>query len=162
MANWREVCTEIVTLLQTVTGLGSIFDYPPDLRDPTSFKDLATSWDENLPIINVWFVERVGAADVRGGTAPGVPLTKAVRRDRYLVTGIYGYAKGGKTVWEFQALVEAVLDKLLDYIHLGRRGDWVAKAATLRLVGFRAFGDYLSHTAEIELEVERWLTPTFQ
>ena len=80
---WKEVLDALVVLLESVDGIGSIFDYQPDLREPESFKKLATAWDEetNLPIINVWFVERTGAMDIRGGRTANVPLTQAVRND---------------------------------------------------------------------------------
>jgi hypothetical protein len=160
---WREVLNALVDLLKDVDGIGPVFDYQPDLREPDSFKKLATAWDAetNLPIINVWFVERTGAADIRGGTTANVPLTQAVRNDVYRITGLLGYAKGGKTTFDFQELVERVLDTLLENITLGKT-DLVAKAARLRSAGLREFGDYLSHAAEIELEVERRLRVTFK
>lgn len=163
MVSWKEALDALVDLLKDVDGIGPIFDYQPDLREPDAFKRLATAWDEetNLPIINAWFVERTGATDIRGGTAANVPLTQAVRNDVYRITGLLGYAKGGKTTFDFQELIEQVLDTLLVNITLGKT-DLVAKAASLRSAGLREFGDYLVHAAEIELKIERRLRVTFK
>lgn len=163
MSTWREVLNAFVGLLEGVDGIGPVFDYQPDFREPADFKELTTSWDTdlNLPIINVWFVERVSATDVRGGTTATVPLTQAVRRDTFRISGLYGYGKGGRTTFEFQDLTERVLDTLLENVSLGYP-DWCASAATLRTAGFRELGDYLSHLAEIDVVVERPIDVTFE
>lgn len=164
MADWRTTCEQLKALVLSVNGIDIVFDYPPDLREPKKFKDLATTWDDetNLPIINVWFVERVSAQDVRGHIGATVPLTRAIRQDTYRITGLYGYAKGGQTMFEFQALVESVLDALLPEVTIDQSSWWVAKAAALRRVDLREFGDYLCHVAEIELEVTRPVAVTFK
>jgi len=163
VADWREPLDEFVDLLKDVEGIGAIFNYPPDLREPEIFKKLATSFDAetNKPIINCWFIERTGAQDFRGGERAEVCLGQAIRLDTYRITGLYGYAKGGLTNFEFQALVERVLDTLLNNVSLGGHGGWVAKAPTLRSADLREFGDYLSHCAEIEVIVQRPIEVTF-
>lgn len=163
MPNWRDPSNELKDLLVGVSSVGVVFDYPPELREEFDYKDLATSWDDdtNKPIINVWIIERTSITDKRGGRAADVCLTRGAREDAYRIMGFYGFGKDGKTYFEFQAVVEDVLDALMDAVTLGGHSGWVAFAAIARNLDFRRFGPYLCHWAEITVTVHRRLTPTF-
>jgi len=162
MPDWQTAANELKSLL-IAAGATNVYTYPKLFREPHEFEELAVSWDTevNLPIIQLWFVLRDSTGDVRGGEDAGVCIGQAVRRDSFVITGYYGYARGGETYFDFQALLEKVLDELLDHIGLGGH-DFVAKGSKTPQIGERVVGDYLCHYAEVGVEVERRLQPTFQ
>lgn len=159
--SWKDPLDAIVAILDGISDVGYTFDYQPDFRE-TELKDLATSWESetNRPIINAWFVERVAVEDTRGGIGGGVPIAQAERTDRYQITGFYGYAKGGETTYDFQALVESVMDRLLEDVDL-TDPDWWTGGLSADL-GLQEFGDYLSHSVEITIDVHRRKSPTYR
>jgi len=162
VATWRQASNAIKATLTGVSSVGTVWDYPHDLTEEFDYQDLATSWDSdtNKPIINVWILERGGVGDRRGGQDPRVCLTRAVRDDNFRINGYYGFAKNGETYFEFQDIVEAVMDELLDNVSLGLSGT-VAGGARAGDIDFRRFGPYLCHWVEIRVPVTRRLQPTF-
>lgn len=158
MPNWKDASDELKALLETA-GAENVFDYDPNFRQPSDFKDLATGWDDdtNLPLIHVWFMTRKGIRDERGGIGARVGLTKALRRDAYVIEGFYGYGRGGKTYFDWQDLIEVVMDALLNNVSLGD----LLEAASATEIDYRELGDYLCHYVRIEAPVARRLSPTY-
>jgi len=156
--NWQVASDELKALLEA-NGAENVFDYPVNFKKPSEFKDLCTGWDDdaNLPLMHTWFFERKSIADERGGRGASVGLTKALRHDSYIIEGFYGYGRGGKTYFDWQTLVEAIMDALLDNVSLGD----LLEAASAPEIGFRELGDYLCHYVRIEAPVARTLDPTY-
>jgi len=156
--NWKDASDELKVLLEA-NGAENVFDYPVNFKEPSEFKDLATGWDDesNLPLMHAWFIERKGIRDERGGIGARVGLTQALRNDSYIIEGFYGYGRGGKTYYDWQALVEAVMDALLDNVSLGD----LLEAANATEIDYRELGDYLCHYVRIEAPVVRRLSPTY-
>ena len=158
MPNWKDASDELKALLEA-NGAENVFDYPVNFKTPEEFKDLATGWDDetNLPLIHTWFLERKSRRDERGGRAPSVPLSQQLVHDGYVIEGFYGYGRGGKTYFDWQTLVEAVMDALLAAVSLGD----LLEAPTATEIDFRELGDYLCHYVKIEAPVARRLTLTY-
>jgi len=159
MPVWRDILDAIVAKLKGVSGIGQVYDHPINLRDPTRFKEAATVTDPTTGkrIINIWFVERTAATDLRGGEAPRVGLSQAVRRETFRIIGLYSFAKDGATIFDFNNLIENILEAFLPAITLGNPS-WLARALDVRTIDYREFGEVLCHFTVIYLVVE-WRKP---
>lgn len=158
MSNWQVASDELKALLEA-NGAENVFDYPVNFKKPSKFKDLCTGWDDdaNLPLMHAWFIERKAIRDERGGIGASVGLGEALRRDMYVIEGFYGYGRGGKTYFDWQTLLEAIMDALLANVSLAD----MLFAPNATEVDYRELGDYLCHYVRIEAEVGRKLVPTY-
>ena len=158
MPNWKDASDELKALLEAA-GAENVYDYDPNFKTPEEFKDLLTGWDDdtNLPLIHTWFMTRKGRKDERGGADAGICLGQALIHDGYVIEGFYGYGRGGKTYFDFQDLVEDIMDALLDNISLGD----MLLAADAGEIDYRELGDYLCHYVRIAAPVQRQVTPTY-
>jgi hypothetical protein len=154
MPNWKDASDELKALLEA-NGAENVFDYDPNFKSPDQFKDLATGWDDdtNLPLLHAWFMTRRGIGDERGGGSSSVCTGEQLRGDSYVIEGFYGYGRGGKTYYDWQDLIEDIMDALLQNISLGD----MLKAARATEIGYRELGDYLCHYTRIEAPVSRRL-----
>jgi len=155
MAVWKDILDAIVSKLKGISGIGKVYDHPLNLRDPAKFKSATTVTDPETgnPIVNVWFVERISSRDTRGGAAPRVGLAQAVRREVYRIIGLYSFAKDGATIFDFNNLIENILEEFLPTITLGNP-DWVTETLDVTTIDYREFGDVLCHFTEMRLAVE--------
>ena len=159
MPNWKDASDELKALLETA-GAKNVFDYDPNFRTPEEFKDLTTDWDDevNRAHMHAWFMTRKSIRDERGGIGASVGLSKALRRDSYIIEGFYGYGRGGKTYFDWQTLIEDIMDALLDDVSLGD----LLEAASATEIDYRELGDYLCHYVRIEAPVARRLDPNYK
>lgn len=158
MPNWKDASDELKALLEA-NGAENVFDYDPNFKSPDQFKDLATGWDDdtNLPLLHTWFMTRKRRRDERGGAGTSVGLGKALINDGYVIEGFYGYGRGGKTYYDWQDLIEDIMDALLDNVSLGD----LLQAAEAEEIGYRELGDYLCHYVRIAAPVVRLVTPSY-
>ena len=80
-----------------------------------------------------------------------------LRREGYKIEGFYGYGRDGKTYYDWQTLIETVMDALLRNISLGD----MLEAASATEIGYRELGDYLCHYIRIDAPVVRRLALTY-
>lgn len=158
MPDWKDASDELKALLEA-NGAENVFDYPVNFKTPEEFKDLATGWDDeaNLPLLHAWFLERKSRRDQRGGAGASVGLSKQLARDGYVIEGFYGYGRGGKTYFDWQDLVEAMMDALTSNVSLGD----LLEAPNAPEIDYRELGDYLCHYVRIEAPVVRRLSLTY-
>ena len=158
MPNWKDASDELKSLLEAA-GAENVFDYDPNFKSPSEFKDLATGWDDdsNLPLLHAWFMTRVSIKDERGGGGSSVCTGEQLRHDSYKIEGFYGYGRGGKTYYDWQTLIESVMDALLANVSLGD----LLEAPSAPEISYRELGDYLCHYVRIDAPVARRLALTY-
>lgn len=133
---------EIKTLMDSVTGIGVVHDYQRWITDWAKFLDAFK--DKASKTVIGWQITRSGF-DVAEFTSNKYKVTH-----KFKLIGIYALKDSAKSEHLFNAVVEAVVLKMLSNTITGAQGKSVPKLGALQE---RVFGSVLCHYAEIDLPV---------
>lgn len=139
-----DITAEIKTILEGVSGIGTVHDY----------ERWAATWEKFLELfkdsnnkINGWTITR------RKTPAERDTMPTVMRTHTFVIRGVYGLKDEDATEKTFQDLVEAVQGAFEDEYSLG---GYAVNSGPVQVVTVesRIFGKVLCHYAELEYEVQ--------
>jgi hypothetical protein len=156
----------IKTLLETVSGIGNVFDSQKDVTNEANFK---TSFVKNGVVNVCWFIRGNGIDDEVGSLKYGSRderniITHTQTDDSWTITLMYGYKDDITTPSEypFQLLVDTIQDKFRFIQDLGGEQYEISHPLQRTICGIFAFlsGTVLCHKAEWRLNVTERVVDT--
>jgi hypothetical protein len=138
---------QLKTLLQTVSGIGQVYDYKRYSADWGSYKQLFTKNSR----VNEWEIQRTGfTVEPRGSQAAAGKVKDLTHT--FILRGFYGFQDEPSSEKDFDTLVDAISDLFITHQDI----DQTAEIINIPVVGqitFQMFGDVLCHVIEIQVSV---------
>ncbi len=141
------ILTNIKTVLEGASGIGSVYKQEKYIFSEKQFKDKFVSNSK----INFWWLTRRGCREEIDSL--GIRNT---RWHRILITGYYGLKDADASEATYRALVEAVITALRNNNSLSGAAEQ-CKAPQLITSRPATIYGHLCHKAEIELEVQEFI-----
>ena len=143
------IIAQLKTILEGVSGIGTVYAYEPYTPDLRRFKELFVAGG------------RVNAVTVTREATRAVERTntQVERQHRFVIRWYYAVDTEGTTETAFQALLEAAFTALLDNYTLGGTAE---TSTPLQVDSVRPvmFAGVLCHRAEMSLEAQELVTPS--
>lgn len=140
--------TAIKDILNTVTGIGQVHDYERFTANPLTFLNLFK--DDTTGKIFGWEITRSGSTITR------VTMTNYKVLHHFVIKGYYGLQDLTASEKLFNAVIEAVVSKIINTTIADTQGVPVPQ---VNKIDARMFGDFFCHYAEIAFSVAEILQP---
>lgn len=138
------VRAKIKTLIEAVTGIGTVYDYKRYVNDWESYKDKFISSDK----LNTWEIQRLSVESSSYGGSGG----REDRKHDFIIRGFYGINDKLESEKTFQDLADLVINAFRDQPDLSGVANIINFPITAEFTEGK-LGQVLSHIVEIKLSV---------
>lgn len=145
--------TQIKNVLESVSGMGQVYEYLRHAVDESTFKTLFISNNK----LNTWLITREAVRDKAVSAAPSY-----IRTHDFKIFGFYGLKDTDATENTFQALVDTVLEDLRVALEPPSVLSNTALNATppqVRPINHKQYSRRLTHACEITFTVDEYIPP---
>ncbi len=144
--------TKIKTLLESISSVGTVYDYKRYAKDWATYKTLFTEDDK----VNTWEIQR------DSGSA-WAEATNQVNRRRHVFTirGFYAVSDSGSSEKTIDNMLEDIIDKLRGYADLDATAERVSfdpNDPMTWTTTYNYLGPVLCHVVEIYFMVQEYTT----
>ncbi len=155
----KAISAAIKSILENVSGIGTIHEFHRYTRMPEGFKEYFTKlvdWEKRQ--LNTWLITR----DSFSQTTVGMPIGQEMRSHTFVIRGYMGIKDSTGSEETFQDLVDEIVNALEARVKLGIP-DVVEYAypVSVPTIGHSMFGVAPCHYCEIHLRVDERRSITY-